>query len=358
MGLSGKALVTGGAGFVGSSLSAFLKRDFPDLEVIALDNLSRRGSELNLARIVKEGIQFHHGDVRNREDLESVGPVDYLFECSAEPSVHAGYGSDPSYLIQTNLVGAINCLEHLRRTGGTLVFLSTSRVYPIDYLRALPLEKSGSRFVIPDDQSGQGWSVHGISESFPLDHARSLYGATKLSAELLITEYQAMYNLPAIVNRCGVLTGPWQMGKVDQGFVTLWLARHIYDGTLSYMGFGGGGYQVRDILHVADLYDLLLQQLDRVDECAGQIFNVGGGHDVSVSLAELTALCQDVTGKTLEIGSDPDTRDADIPYYVSDCRLIHECLDWRPRRDVAEIVGDIHGWIAQNKDLLRPVFGG
>lgn len=350
--------MTGGAGFVGSSLSAFLKRDFPDLEVIALDNLSRRGSELNLARIVQDGVQFHHGDVRNREDLEAIGPVDYLFECSAEPSVHAGYGSDPSYLIQTNLVGAINCLEHLRRTGGTLVFLSTSRVYPIEQLRAIPLETSGSRFVIPHDQSGLGWSPHGISESFPLDRARSLYGATKLSAELLITEYQSMYGIPAIVDRCGVLTGPWQMGKVDQGFVALWLARHIYEGALSYMGFEGNGYQVRDILHVADLYDLVLQQLDQIDACSGRIFNVGGGHEVSVSLAELTALCQDVTGNKLQIGSDLDTRDADIPYYVSDCRFIHNQLAWRPKRDVAQIVSDIHAWIIANKDLLRPVFGG
>ena len=358
MGLSGKALVTGGAGFVGSSLASFLKRDFPDLEVIALDNLSRRGSELNLARIVKDGVQFHHGDVRNREDLDAVGPVDILFECSAEPSVHAGYGGDPNYLIQTNLVGAINCLEHLRRTGGKLVFLSTSRVYPIESLRALPLETSGSRFVVPKGQTGPGWSAHGISESFPLDQSRSLYGATKLSAELLITEYNAMYNIPAVVNRCGVLTGPWQMGKVDQGFVALWMARHMFDGPLSYMGFGGDGHQVRDILHVADLYDLLLQQLDQIDACSGRVFNVGGGHAVSVSLAELTALCQELTGRTLKMGSDPVTRDADIPYYVSDCRLIQDLLGWQPQRDVGHIVRDIHGWITENKDLLRPVFGG
>jgi len=358
MGLKGRALVTGGAGFVGSSLSSFLKRDFPDLEVMALDNLSRRGSELNLARIVKEGVSFHHGDVRNREDLDAIGPVDYLFECSAEPSVHAGYGSNPSYLIQTNLVGAINCLEHLRRTGGTLIFLSTSRVYPIDGLRDIPLETSGSRFVVPENQSGQGWSTHGISELFPLDHARSLYGATKLSAELLITEYQSMYGIPAIVDRCGVLTGPWQMGKVDQGFVALWLARHSYQGALKYMGFGGDGYQVRDILHVADLYDLVLKQIEQIDACSGQVFNVGGGHDVSVSLSELTALCRDITGNRLEIGSDPDTRDADIPYYVSDCRLVQERLGWRPSRGVSQIVEDIHAWITVNKDLLRPVFGG
>ena len=276
MALQGRLLVTGGAGFVGSSLAQFFKRDAPDLDVVVLDNLSRRGSELNAARLIENDIGFIHGDVRNREDIDAVGPVDYLIECSAEPSVHAGYGSDPNYLIQTNLIGAINCLEHLRRTGGRMVFLSTSRVYPIEPLRDLPLDIEGDRVVIPKEKSGEGWSDRGLSEAFALDGPRSLYGATKLSAELLITEYHAMYDIPAVVNRCGVLTGPWQMGKVDQGFVALWLARHVFQGKLAYMGFGGQGHQVRDILHVADLYDLLIAQLDKIHRCQGQVFNVGG----------------------------------------------------------------------------------
>ena len=97
-----------------------------------------------------------------------------------------------------------------------------------------------------------------------------------------------MYGLRAVINRCGVISGPWQMGKVDQGFVVLWLSRHLFGGPLSYMGFGGHGLQVRDVLHVDDLYDLIVRQLNGLNEYSGSLFNVGGGMASSVSLRELT----------------------------------------------------------------------
>src|SRR5271166_6900230 len=140
-----RILVTGGAGFVGANVALNWKPAFPGAEVVALDNLKRRGSELALPRLRAGGVVFLHGDVRAPEDLDAAGPVDLMLECSAEPSVHAGYGHSPEYLVNANLTGLINCLEHLRRTGGHLVFLSSSRVYPIASLRALPLERRGER---------------------------------------------------------------------------------------------------------------------------------------------------------------------------------------------------------------------
>ena len=137
-----RILVTGGAGFVGSNLASFFKRDRPDATVVAFDNLRRRGSELALSRLRAAGVEFRHGDVRNAEDLAEAGDFDLMIECSAEPSVHAGYGASPAYVINTNLTGTINCLEAVRRCGAALVFLSTSRVYPIAGLRALPLTAS------------------------------------------------------------------------------------------------------------------------------------------------------------------------------------------------------------------------
>lgn len=162
----------------------------------------------------------------------------------------------------------------------------------------------------------------GISEVFSLSGHRSLYGTTKLAAELLVQEYRAIYGLRAIINRCGVISGPWQMGKVDHGFVVLWLARHLFGGPLSYMGFGGHGLQVRDVLHVDDLYDLIVRQLNGLDEYSGTLFNVGGGMASSVSLRELTSMTQELSGRTIELGHVSETRDADIPFYVSDYQAV------------------------------------
>lgn len=350
-------LVTGGAGFVGSNIAILLKRDRPDTEITAFDNLRRRGSELALARLMAGGVSFRHGDVRNPEDLAEAGAFDILIECSAEPSVHAGYGNSPAYVVNTNLLGTVNCLEAARLHGADLVFLSTSRVYPIDPLRALPLEERGERLVLAGGAAGPGWSADGIATDFPLRGSRSIYGATKLASELLIEEYGALYGLRAVVNRCGVLTGPWQMGKVDQGFVVLWAARHLYGGSLGYSGFGGTGAQVRDILHVADLYDLLHLQLAGMDRFRGRVFNVGGGPEGSVSLAELTRLCAERSGGTIPIGRQPETRPADIPWYVTDNAEVTGATGWRPSRPVGMILGDVFDWLRANRSALEPILG-
>jgi CDP-paratose 2-epimerase len=351
-----RILVTGGAGFVGSNIALAFKRDRSSTSVIAFDNLKRRGSELTLARLRAGGVEFAHGDVRVPADLGAIGPINFLIEASAEPSVHAGYDEDPNYLIHTNLIGAANCLEHVRRYDAGLIFLSSSRVYPIAPLRALPLVQTETRFVLSPGTSLPGVTAAGISEQFTLSGNRSLYGATKLSAELLIEEYKAMYGIRAIVNRCGVLSGPWQMGKVDQGFIVLWMARHVFGGSLSYMGFGGKGLQVRDVLHVDDLYDLLVRQLADIDRsCLRAFYNVGGGLENSVSVCELTELCQEISGKHTEIGRIAETRDADIPYYVSDCSVVTGETGWKPQRSLRTVLTDVSQWLFDNRHLVEAI---
>ena len=351
-----RILVTGGAGFVGSNLALAFKRDRPSASVTALDNLNRRGSELALARLRAGGVDFVHGDVRAPADLAASGLVDLLIETSAEPSVHAGYDGDPNYLIQTNLNGAVNCLEHARRHGAAVVFLSTSRVYPIARLRALPLERTATRFALRPDSQIPGVNAGGIGEDFSLAGSRSLYGATKLAAELLIEEYRAMYGLRAVVNRCGVLAGPWQMGKVDQGFIALWMARHLFGGALSYMGFGGEGLQVRGVLHVDDLYDLIVRQLAALEGQPEQgVYNVGGGLANSVSLCELTSLCREISGKRLEIGRVPETRDADVPYYVSDNTAVTGSTGWTPQRGLRALLEDVCRWLVDNREQVKSI---
>ena len=353
-----RILVTGGAGFVGSTLALSLKRTRVDCQVIALDNLKRRGSELTLPRLRDGGVDFIHGDIRNPEDLDAVGPIDWLLECSAEPSVQAGYDTGARYLIQTNLVGTINCLERARTVDAGVIFLSTSRVYPIAPLRDLPFERRGDRLVIADDASGPGWSKHGISLDFPMAGSRSLYGATKLCSEHLIEEYADMYGLRAIVNRCGVIAGPWQMGKVDQGFLTLWAARHFFGGDLGYKGFGGDGAQVRDVLHADDLFDLVALQLADPTPHQGRVLAVGGGADNSVSLRELTQLCEEATGRTLDLGSDPPTPPSDIPYYVTDNRRAIAETGWAPKRSIGELLTDVFQWLSDHREALAPLLSG
>ena len=351
-----RVLVTGGAGFIGAATALWLKASHPDWHITAFDNLRRRGSELALARLAAGGVQFVHGDVRVREDLGAAGGADWLIECSAEPSVHAGYGGNPDYVVATNLNGAINCLEHLRRHGGALMFLSSSRVYPIAGLRALPLITARERVALKSGLMGEGWSGAGITESFPLDGPRTLYGATKLAAELMITEYSALYGVRAVINRCGVICGPWQMGKVDQGFVALWLARHTFGGRLSYVGYGGAGTQVRDVLHVSDLCHLIDLQIGAAERCVGRTYNVGGGPDASVSLLELTRHCQALTGATIEIGTVPDAPAADVPYYVTDCTRVREETGWSPERPLGATLADTHKWLVDNRDAVMPIF--
>lgn len=331
------------------------KRDWPDADVRALDNLKRRGSELALQRLRGAGVAFVHGDVRSPDDLIDAGPFDVLVECSAEPSVHAGYDHSPAYVIQTNLTGTINCLEAARKHGAAMIFLSTSRVYPIARLRALPLERRGDRLDIADSVSGTGWSATGISEDFPLSGHRSMYGATKLASELIIDEYRSMYGLRAVVNRCGVLSGPWQMGKVDQGFMVLWAARHLFGGRLGYTGFGGEGLQVRDVLHVSDLYDLVQLQLRDLPRYDGALFNVGGGRERSVSLRELTTMCRECSGREFELDMRAETAPADVPYYITDNSQVTAATGWTPRRSVGAVLDDIFSWLREHRAMLEPI---
>jgi CDP-paratose 2-epimerase len=349
-----KLLVTGGAGFVGSNLGVGLARRHRDWEVVALDNLHRRGSELNLPRMEAAGVRFVRGDVRDQSSVLQFEEIDALVECSAEPSALLGVGGDAGYGFHTNLTGAFNSLELVRRSGASLVFLSTSRVYPYPALNALAHEETETRFELLDGQDVEGASVAGISERFPLDGPRTLYGATKLAAELLIGEYAATQGVSAVIDRCGVIAGPWQMGRIDQGVFTYWMLHHHFGVPLRYMGYGGSGKQVRDLLHVDDLLDLIDEQLAAPDRWAGAILNVGGGRGCSLSLRETTEICRRLTGREVPIEADPKARPGDVRVYLSDCRALFQRTAWRPRRDPRETLAAVHTWVREAEpDLAR-----
>jgi len=350
-----RILITGGCGFVGSNLAISIKKKYPKYQVICFDNLKRRGSELNILRLKNQGIEFVHGDIRSVDDLDVFKKIDVLIDASAEPSVTAGLDGNPNYLIQTNFNGTINCLNLALKHKAVFIFLSTSRVYPIEAIEKIAFRELSTRFKINKKQNIPGISSKGISESFPLDGYRSLYGATKLASELVITEYQKLMGLRTVINRCGVLTGPYQMGKVDQGVVVLWVARHFWQQNLKYFGYGGAGKQVRDILHIDDLFHLVDIQIHNIDKVNGQTYNVGGGLENSVSLKELTKICEQVTGNQIRIGAVPETRTADIRIYITDNTKVEKHLNWRPQITPYQVIEDVYQWIKANEAQLKPI---
>jgi len=143
------------------------------------------------------------------------------------------------------------------------------------------------------------------------------------------------------------------MGKVDQGFVALWVARHLFEGRLSYIGFGGSGKQVRDLLHVADLVDLIELQLLAPEHWDGAVVNVGGGRACSLSLLETTALCRELSGREIDVGAAGGERPGDVPVYLSDCTRLFSLTDWRPRRGASAVLRDIADWIRTHRDDVR-----
>lgn len=348
-----RLLITGGAGFVGANLGVALAERHPDWQVVALDNLRRRGSDLNLPRLRRAGIGFVRGDVRRPAELAAIeGPVDAIVECSAEPSVVA---ADVDYTVQTNLFGAYHCLEAARRHDAQMVFLSTSRVYPVGRLNALAYEETDDRFELSERQPLAGVSLEGISERFELEGARTLYGATKLSAEHLIEEYRAGFGLRAAVNRLGVVAGPWQMGRVDQGVFAYWALNHHLGREVSYIGFGGRGKQVRDLIHVEDVVDLVERQLLEPEHWDGCTFNVGGGRERSLSLLEATRICSELSGRKVAVGREPEDRPGDVPIYISDCAALYDHTDWRPRRGARQTLSDIFEWLGGNPGMAEAI---
>ena len=349
-------LVTGGAGFVGSALALGLKRAVPGCSVVALDNLRRRGSELRVPDLRDAGVEFVHGDVRNADDLYLGGRgFEYLIECSAEPSVLAGFNESPRYVLETNLGGTINCLERARACQAKVVFLSTSRVYPTAQVNRLAFTEDDTRFRLNAAQPIAGATGRGIAESFPVHGARTFYGASKLASEMLLEEYASAYGLEHVTLRFGVISGPGQMGKVEQGVFSLWMARHLWGDALTYKGWGGTGKQVRDVVHIADVQDLVSAILSQWESARGRTFNAGGGCSVSASLLETSRACEEITGRRLPFASVSDTHPSDIRIYQTDNAAVTGVFGWEPTRGIGNVLADLHEWMRRDEAKLRPI---
>ena len=340
-----KILITGGCGFVGSNLCVFIKKNISKAKVYSLDNLYRKGSILNQKRLKSYGVKNFKIDIKDNLKISKLPKFDLIVDCCAEASVEIS-AKQPNRVFYTNLVGTFNILEKCRKDKTNLIFLSSSRVYSINSLRKIINKKYLKKKIN---------SKILIDESFDTSSPKSIYGMTKYSSEQLIQEYNYAYNIKYLINRFGVISGPWQFGKQDQGFISLWILKHLFKKKLKYIGFGGFGNQIRDVIHVDDVCEIIVRQIKKIKRINNQIFNIGGGIKNSLSLRELTIACQNLTKRKIYIERINHTSKFDIPYYVSNNKKIKQFYNWTPKKNLENILMDIFKWIRINQSQLKKI---
>jgi CDP-paratose 2-epimerase len=347
-----KILITGICGFAGSSIAKTLLQSHSNLQIIGLDNFSRKGSELNTSQLSNLGINLIRGDIRSQSDMDALPKVDWVIDCAANPSVLAGIDGQSSsrQLMEHNLLGTINLLEYCKSHKAGLILLSTSRVYSASELAALPVKSSDHRFELQDCDV-RGTSSFGISEDFPTTAPLSLYGASKLASETLILEYGECFDFPVWINRCGVLAGAGQFGKPDQGIFSFWIHSFGEKKPLKYIGFNGSGHQLRDALHPQDLVPLLTRQILEPDSEAPKIINLGGGIENSMSLKELSNWCEDRFGEN-DVLTSQDERPMDAPWIVMDSTTAQKAWNWTPQTKLENILEEIASHAKKNPNWL------
>ena len=349
-----KILITGICGFVGSTLASTLLETVTDAEICGIDNFIRPGSEENRQRLQRKGLKLFHGDIRCASDFEAVPRADWVIDAAANPSVLAGIDGLTSsrQLIEHNLLGTVNILEYCKRHGTGFTLISTSRVYSIEPLATVAVEAAGEAFRLKEGQPlPEGLSSRGVAESFSTAPPISLYGSSKLASEVLALEYGETFGFPVWINRCGVLAGAGQFGRPDQGIFAFWINAWLRRRPLTYIGFGGRGYQVRDCLHPRDLVPLLCRQMAHAGPCR-RVMNFGGGAANAMSLAELSSWCRDRYGDH-DVGGTPDMRRFDIPWLVMDSSLARETWGWMPGTSLEEILTEIACHAEQNPSWLE-----
>lgn len=336
-----RTLVTGGAGFVGSNLVSRLVETGGD--VVVLDNLSREGTEKNLTWLLEKfggSVTFIQGDIRDpgtcRKAAREAGVI---FHLAGQVAVTTSV-VDPRSDFEVNALGTFNMLEAARQSSSrpVFVFSSTNKVYGgMEDVRVVEEEQ---RYRFADLPSGVG-------ENRSLDF-HSPYGCSKGSADQYVRDYSRIYGMRTIVFRMSCIYGPRQFGNEDQGWVAHFLISGMKGRSVTIYG---DGKQVRDVLHVDDLIDAYLEGVKRAGEVGGEVFNIGGGADSTMSLLELISLMEELYGRKIE-HSFTDWRPGDQPVYVSDVGKVSRLLGWKPKYSVREGVEKLHRWIVENRDLF------
>ena len=332
-------LITGGAGFIGANLAHHLIGRGHTVRV--LDDLSRRGVELNLARLCAQHgdrIDARIADIRDRDAVrDAVQGARAVFHFAGQTAVTTSL-VDPRHDFSVNAGGTLELLEAIRDLAvpPPIVFTSTNKVYGC--LPGLALRVDGARWRPVEDEV----QARGIDEGTGLAF-RTPYGCSKGAADQYVLDYAQSFQLPAVVFRMSCIYGPRQQGTEDQGWIAHFLIRAIDGAPITIYG---DGRQVRDVLYVEDLIDALVRAWTRIEVVRGHAYNIGGGPRCTLSLLELIDLIEQLRGARPEVRFEP-WREGDQRYYVSDTRAFTAATGWQPRIAPRAGVEVLHGWLVE-----------
>jgi len=338
-----KILITGGCGFIGSNLAHYFSDAGNDITI--LDNLSRQGTEKNLAWLMSQSkkINYIKGDVRNFSNVSSVcKDQDVIIHTAAQVAVTSSV-KNPREDFDINALGTFNVLEaaRLSNKNPTVIFFSTNKVYG-NNVNNIPLVEKKTRYEFADKKYELG-----VPEDFPTDASEHTpYGVSKYTADLYVRDFFTIYNLPTVAFRCSCMYGTRQFGTEDQGWLAHFIISSIFDRQLTIYG---DGKQVRDVLFVDDVVRLVESCLAKIGKIKGNAFNIGGGPSNTISLLELISILEKNLGKKIKY-TFSDWRPADQKVYISDIRKAEKVIGWRPLTSPEEGVKKLIDWINENRE--------
>jgi len=332
--------ITGGAGFIGSNLTAYyIKKGY---SVTVFDNLSRKGSRSNVDWLKRIGrFKLINGDITNFADCrKAVKDSSAIFHLAAQVAVTTSV-DNPREDFTTNALGTFNMLEAARLSGQRPVFIfsSTNKVYGgMENIKVIEVD---GQYLYRD-------LAKGVPERMNLDF-HSPYGCSKGAADQYVRDYFRIYGLPTLVFRQSCIYGPRQFGIEDQG----WVAWFIIAASLGKkITIYGDGKQVRDVLYVDDLVRLFDLALTKISTLKGKVFNVGGGADNILSVwTKFGPILERLFGRKIKVRFD-NWRPGDQKVYISDISLVQKEIGWKPKVSVEEGVKKLYSWVAENRKLF------
>jgi CDP-paratose 2-epimerase len=342
--MSPKALVTGGAGFIGANLTQRLLAD--GWQVVIVDNLSRSGTAQNLEWLRTLGsFDFAKVDIRDFEALKRVfrkhNSLDLVVHLAAQVAVTTSV-TDPREDFEINALGTFNVLEAIRASGQrpAVFYASSNKVY--GGMEDVVTVERETRHAYRDLPGG-------VPEDRLLDF-HSPYGCSKGAADQYVHDYCRIYHIPTVVFRQSCIYGYRQFGIEDQGWVA-WFIIAVQKGRP--ITIYGDGKQVRDVLFIDDLIDAYMAACAQIDRVAGEIYNIGGGPQNTMSIwKEFGPLIEELAGHKIET-TRSDWRPGDQPVFVCDISKAKRDFGWEPKVNVREGIRKLYAWVADNLELFQ-----